>query len=139
MASDLSAYVGNKFCRWLNNQADMPARPANLYIALFNGNPKTSGTEVGATINSTTPRQEVTFADIASGAAHQLTSDIAVDWGNSEAAASFSYVALYDDPDPGEGNLYASKATSGGLVTVLVNSSVKFQAGGIVFNVGSDT
>lgn len=139
MASDLSAYVGNKFCRWLNNQADMPARPTNLYIALFNGNPKTSGTEVGATVNSATPRQEVTFADIASGATHQLTSDIAVDFGNSEGATTFTHVALFDDPDPGQGNLYASKPTSGGAVSVLVNSSVKFQAGGIIFNVGSDT
>lgn len=137
MASDLSAYIGNKFCRWLNDQADMPARPTALFIALFNGNPKTSGIEVGATINSTDPRQPVTFADIASGAAHQLTSDVAVDWGNAEAAATFSYVGLFDADTAG--NLIASKATSGGAVSVLLNSSVKFLAGGIVFNVGSDT
>lgn len=137
MASDLSAYFGNKICRWLNNQADMPTRPANLYIAIFNGNPKTSGTEVGATINSGAPRQEVTFADVASGAAHLLTSDIAVDFGNSEGAATFSHIALYDASTAG--NLLASKAASGAPISVLVNSSVKFQAGGITFNIGADT
>jgi hypothetical protein len=137
MSSDLSAYIGNKFCRYVNNQADMPARPTNLFIALFNGNPKTSGTEVGATVNSTNPRQEVTFADIAVGAAHLLTSDIAVDFGNSEGAATFSHIGLFDDD--AAGNLIASKATAGGPVSVLVNSSVKFQSGGITFNIGSDT
>ena len=137
MASDLSAYFGNKICRWLNNQADMPTRPANLYAALFNGNPKTSGTEVGATINSSNPRQEVTFADIASGAAHLLTSDIDVDWGNAEAGATFTHVGIFDATSGG--NLYCSKATSGGAVVVLVNSSVKFLAGGMTFNIGADS
>lgn len=137
MASDLSAYFGNKIARWFNNQADMPSRPANLYMALFNGNPKTSGVEVGATINSGAKRQEITFADIASGAAHLLTSDIAVDWGNAEAAATFTHIAVFDSLTAG--NLYASKATAGGAVVVLINSSVKFQAGGVTFNIGSDS
>lgn len=136
MASDLSAYFGNKIVRWLNGNA-MPTAPTDLFIALFNGNPKTSGVEVGATINSGDPRQPVTFADVASGAAHLLTSNIAVDFGLSEAIATFSHVALMD-ADSG-GNLIASKPTAGGPVSVLVNSSVKFQSGGITFNVGSDS
>jgi len=135
MASDLSAYFGNKITRWLNGNA-MPTAPTNLYIALFNGNPKTSGVEVGGTVNSGSPRIEVTFADVALGAAHLLTSDIAVDFGNAEAAATFSHIALMDDDTAG--NLLASKPTSGGPVSVLINSLVKFQAGGITFNVGSD-
>lgn len=137
MASDLSAYIGNKFCRWLNNQAAMPSSPSNLYIGIFNGNPKTSGTEVGSTINSGNPRQEVTFADIASGAAHLLTSDIAVDFGLAEGAATFTHIALFDASSAG--NMLASKAASGAPISVLVNSSVKFNSGGITFNVGSDT
>lgn len=137
MASDLSPYFGNKICRWLNDQADMPARPTTLYIAIFNGNPKTSGTEVGSSINSGNPRQLVTFADIASGAAHLLTSDIAVDFGNSENAVTFTHIALYDAASAG--NLLASKQASGAPISVLVNSSVKFQSGGITFNIGADT
>ena len=137
MASDLSSYFGNKVCRWLNDQADMPARPTTLYIGIFNGNPKTSGSEVGSSINSGNPRQLVTFADIASGASHLLTSDIAVDFGNSENAVTFTHIALFDAAS--SGNLLASKQASGAPISVLVNSSVKFNAGGITFNIGSDT
>jgi hypothetical protein len=135
MASDLSAYFGNKIVRWLNGNA-MPSPPAGLYIALFNGNPKTSGVEVGSSINSGSPRKAVTFAAVASGAAHLLTSNIAVDFGLSEGPATFSHVALYDAASAG--NLLASKATAGGPVSVLLNSAVKFQSGGITFNIGSD-
>ena len=137
MASDLSAYFGNKICRWLNNQADMPARPTGLFIALFNGNPKTSGTEVGGTINSGSPRQACTFTGIASGALHLLTSSAAVDFGNAEAAATFSHIGLFDAASAG--NLLASKPTAGGAVSVLISSAVKFASGGITFNIGSDT
>lgn len=136
MASDLTPYFGNKIVRWLNDQADMPTRPADLFLALFNGNPKTSGTEVGATINSSGKRQPITFADVASGAAHLLTSNIAADWGSAEAGATFSHVALFDSDTAG--NMYASKATVGGPVTVLTGSTVKFQSGGVTFNIGSD-
>lgn len=136
MASDLSAYFGNKITRWLNGNA-MPTAPTGLYIALFNGNPKTSGVEVGGTINAAAPRQVVTFADVALGAAHLLVSNVAVDFGNAEAATTFSYVALFDAS--AAGNLLAAKATAGGPVSVLLNSLVKFQSGGITFNVGSDT
>lgn len=139
MPSDLTGYFGNKVLRWLANQADMPARPSHLYIALFNGNPKTSGVEVGATINSSTPRIECTFAALASGNGHLLTSNAVVDFGNAEASAPISHVALFDDPDPGEGNMYSSKAVNGGPITPAANSSVKFPSGQIQFNIGSDT
>lgn len=136
MASDLSPYFGNKICRWLTGNA-MPTPPTGLFIALFNGNPKTSGTEVGSTINSGSPRQACTFTAIASGAAHLLTSSAACDFGNAAAAATFSYVALFDAASGG--NLLASKAVAGGAVTVLIGSAVKFATGGITFNIGSDT
>lgn len=138
MASDLSPYFGNKILRWLNDDADMPARPTALYLALFNGNPKTTGTEVGATINSTDPRQPITFATLASGASHLLTSDVAADWGLSEGNASISHIGLYDDPDPGQGNLYASKPVNSGPLTIQTNSSVKFNSGAVTFNIGAD-
>ena len=60
MASDLSPYFGNKILRWINNNA-MPTAPTALYIALFNGNPKTSGTEIGGSVKAAGPRQVVTL------------------------------------------------------------------------------
>lgn len=138
MASDLSAYFGNKIVRYLQGNA-LPTPPTQLYIAIFNGNPKTSGTEIGATVNSGTPRQPVSFATVASGAAHLLTSNVAVDFGNAEGAASLTHVALFDNATPGSGNLYASKQVPGGNASILIGSSVKFQSGGITFNVGADS
>lgn len=137
MASDLTAYFGNKSLRWLNNQADMPARPTALYIGLFNGNPKTSGTEVGATIKAAGKRQLVTFASLASGAGHVLTSNVLVDWGLSEGATSISHYALFDDATAG--NMYASKPVAGGPLPVAIGSAVNFASGAITFNIGSDT
>ncbi len=139
MPSDLDGYFGNKILRWLNNQADMPSRPTGLWIALFNGNPKTSGSEVGATINPGTPRQPVTFGSLASGVNHILTSNVAVDFGNADAETPVSHIALYDNATPGSGNRYASKAVNGGPVTIADNSSVIFASGEIQFNIGSDT
>lgn len=139
MASDLSAYFGNILLRWLNNQADMPSRPTALYIGLFNGNPKTSGTEIGATVNASNPRQAITFASLASGAAHLLTSNSAQDWGNSAGSATWSHIGLFDSDTPGSGHLYASRPLSGGTQLINAGSSVKFSAGAITFNIGSDT
>lgn len=136
MASDLSAYFGNKIVRYLQGNA-MPTPPTNLYLAIFNGNPKTSGTEVGDDINSTNPRQLVTFNTVASGAAHLLTSNIAADWGLSENAATFSHIALFDAASAG--NMFASRQANGAPISVLANSSVKFNSGAVTFNVGSDT
>lgn len=137
MASDLTAYFGNKILRWLNNQADMPSRPTALYLGLYNGNPKTSGTEVGATIKSTGKRQLVTFASLASGAGHLLTSNLLADWGLSEGSASVSHFGLFDDASAG--NMYASKAISGGPLLVSIGSAVNFASGAVTFNIGSDT
>jgi hypothetical protein len=137
--SDLTAYFGNIILRWLNNQADMPTKPAALYLALFNGNPKTSGVEVGATINATTPRQVITFADLASGSAHLLTSSNAQDWGNSAGATTISHYALFDNATPGSGHMYASRALNGGAQSIQVNSLVKFNSGATTFNIGANS
>lgn len=138
MPSDLTGYFGNKILRWLNNQADMPARPTALYIALFNGNPKTSGVEVGSSVNSGSPRQAVTFSALASGAGHLLTSSAAVDFGNSESGGvTITHIGLFDASSAG--NLMASKGVNGGSVTIALNSSVKFPSGQISFNIGADS
>lgn len=136
MASDLSAYFGNKVLRWITGNA-MPTAPTSVYLAAFDGNPKTSGTEIGATINAGTPRQVITFATLASGVLHLLTSNIAADWGNAAGACSLSHIGLFDAAS--SGNLIASKAVSGGPISILVNSLVKFNSGAVTFNIGSDT
>lgn len=135
MASDLSGYLGNKIVRWLNGNA-MPAAPSGLHFALFDGNPKTTGTEKSAVVNAG-GRQAVTFAAVASGVDHLLTSNIDVDFGSSAGACSLSYIAIYDAHSGG--NLIASKAIAGGPIAVVVGTGVKFLAAAVTFNIGSDT
>jgi hypothetical protein len=138
MPSDLTGYFGNKILRWINNQADMPARPTALYLAIFNGNPKTSGSEVGSSVNSSNPRQAITFANLASGVDHLLTSNIAADWGLSETDnVTISHYALFDASSGG--NMYASRAINGGAQTIRQNSSVSFPSGQVTFNIGADS
>jgi hypothetical protein len=136
MASDLSPYFGNIILRWLNGDAAMPSEPAGLYVSLWNGNPKAGGTEVSATVNAG-GRQAVTFTALASGATHSLISDAACDYGASAGATSISYLGLHDASSAG--NMFASKAIVGGAQAVAIGSPVKFLAGGITFNIGSDT
>lgn len=136
MASDLSPYFGNKIVRYLQGNA-LPTPPTTLYLAIFNGNPKTSGVEVGSSIKAAGPRQLITFNTVASGAAHLLTSNLAADWGLSENAATFSHLALFDAS--AAGNMFASRQANGAPISVLANSSVKFNIGAVTFNVGSDT
>jgi len=136
MASDLSAYMGNITLRWLNGNAAMPSSPAGLYIGLFDGNPKTTGTEISTTIKAT-GRVVVTFATLAGGVSHLLTSNINVDFGAAAAAATLSHIGLFDAQ--AAGNLLASKAVVGGSQAILVGATVKFLAGGITFNIGADS
>jgi hypothetical protein len=133
MASDLSAYFGNKILRWINGAA-MPTAPAGLYIAVYDGNPKTTGVDKSAVVG--TARQVCTFAALASGVDHLLTSNVAVDFGNALAIANLSHFALFDAI---AGNLLASKAIAGGPIAIKVGDGVKFLSGAITFNIGSDT
>jgi hypothetical protein len=135
MSSDLSAYLGNKIVRWFAGNA-MPGAPATLYVALFNGNPKTSGTEVTATIDAT-GRKAVTWSVPASGALHLLESSADVDFGLADADATVSHVAIYDASS--SGNLLASKPAPGGPFSVLTGAAVKLLAGDLSFDIGSDT
>lgn len=134
MASDLSPYLGNKIVRWLNGNA-MPTAPTALYFAIFDGNPKASGTDKSSVMS--TGRKAVTFAAVASGVDHLLTSNADVNFGDSLAAGSLSHIAIYDAAM--SGNLIASKAIAGGPITIVVGAGIKFVSGAITFNIGSDT
>lgn len=133
--SDLTGYFGNKILRWVNGTA-MPTAPTALYISLYNGNPKTSGVEVSTTIRAA-GRVVVTFAALASGVDHLLTSNVAVDFGDADGNASISHYGLHDASSGG--NMLASRAITGGAQAILVGQEVKFLSGGITFNIGADS
>lgn len=134
MASDLSKYLGNKLARWLAGNA-MPSAPANVYVALFDGDPKSSGVEVTADVNSS-GRIAIPWAALASNDTDNvLTSNADVDFGASESAVDISHIAVFDAST--SGNRLASKAKVGGPVSVVIGQTVKFLSGDLSFEIGS--
>lgn len=134
MASDLSKYVGNKFVRWLAGQA-MPTAPTNLYLALFNGDPKASGSEVTTTVRSS-GRVAATWTIPASNDTDNvLVNSAAVDFGASEGDTDITHSAVFDSAVGGK--RIASKALPGGTVHVIETQPVSFGAGDVSFTVGS--
>lgn len=132
MSSDLSKYVGNKFVRWLGGQT-MPAAPT-LWMALFQGDPKTGGTEKSTTINAG-GRQPVTWAVPASNDTDNiLTNSAAVDWGASAGDATIDYSAIFDASTGGK--RISSKALPGGAVNVVTTQPVSFGVGDVKFEIG---
>jgi hypothetical protein len=136
MASDMSTYLGNAVCLWLAG-TDMPTAPADCYVGLFNGNPKTSGTEVTTTIRPA-GRIAITFDSITAGTDNELTNDADVDYGDSAGdVPTLSFAGVFDAAT--SGNLLFSKALPGGPFAVTTGTSVKFAAGDLTFTIGSAT
>lgn len=134
MASDLSKYFGNKLCRYLAGSA-MPTAPTTIYTALFNGDPKASGTEVTTTVLAAGRLAMPVTAPASNATDNVLTSTADVDYGDSDGATSISHVAIFDAASGG--NLLASKAVPGGTLTVASGTGVKFLAGDLTFTLGS--
>lgn len=135
MASDLSSYLGNALIRWIAGNA-MPTAPSAVYAGLFDGNPKSGGTEVTTTIRAG-GRVAVTFAAPSAGTDHDMVNSADVDFGNAAGDADVSHIGIFDASS--SGNLIASKAVTGGPFSVLTGAAVKVLAGDLSFNIGSDT
>lgn len=131
MASDLSKYLGNKLARWLAGNA-MPSAPGDVYVALFNGDPRSGGTEV--TTDVAAARLPISWTALASNDTDNvLTSDADVDFGNSLGSATIDWVAIFDAST--SGNRLAQKAVTS--VPVIGGQSVKFEAGDLSFTIGA--
>lgn len=133
MASDLSKYLGNAICMWIAG-TDMPSAPATVYAALFNGDPKASGTEVTTTVRPA-GRVAVAWDSISVGSDNVITNDSTVDFGNADDDATVSHVALYDAAS--SGNALMSRAVTGGPLAITDGSLVQFLAGDLTFTSGS--
>lgn len=94
MASELSDYLANAHLAWLKGTT-MPAAPATVYVALFNGNPTgagSGGTDVTATIRPG-GRVAVPFGTVAS---REVPNNANIDFGAAAAGATVTHAALYD-------------------------------------------
>lgn len=126
MASELSNYLANSVLAWLKG-VNMPAAPAAVYVALFDGQPSAGGTERSTTIR-TAGRVAVPWSAIT---ARAITNSAIVDFGAAVGAANLSWAALYDAS--AGGNLL-SETPLDTARTVVANDPVSFPVGDIVFN-----
>lgn len=132
MASDLSKYLGNKLARWIAGQA-MPTAPTQIYLALFNGDPKASGTEVSTTVSSSGRKAVVWTVPASNDVDNTLVNSAAVDWGTSEGDTDITHVAAFDAASGGK--RLASKALLA-PVTVATGTPISFGAGDVSFVIG---
>lgn len=134
MASDLTKYLGNKIARWIAGNA-MPTEPADVYVALFDGDPRGAGTEVTTDV-SAAGRIAISWAALASNDTDNvLTSDVDADFGDSDADVDVSHFAVFDAST--SGNMLAAKARVGGSVAIVTGQPVKFAAGDLSFTIGT--
>lgn len=107
--SDMATYLGDALLNWFK-ATNMPAAPANIYAALFNGDPASGGTEVTGTVNLT--RQAITWGAVS---ARAVANSAEINFGTANASATATYVALYDASTAG--NLLSKKAISSASIT----------------------
>lgn len=96
MASELSDYSANAFLNWLRGTT-FPTAPSDVYMALFNGNPTSGGTEVTTTIR-VAGRVAIDYGAVASRAVENATD---IDFGEAAGGATITYLAVYDAASSG--------------------------------------
>ena len=98
------------------------ASPSNVYVALFNGDPSSGGTEVTLTIAAA--RLTATFAAPISGV---ITNSADTDFGPALAGATITHFAIYDASSGG--NMLTYGALLGGTQVISTSNPVKFASG----------
>jgi hypothetical protein len=88
--SDMSTYLGNDLLNWIKG-VSFAAAPANVYAALYNGDPDSAGSELTGTINLT--RQIIAWGSVS---ARALSNSAEVNFGTANASGTATYVVLYD-------------------------------------------
>jgi hypothetical protein len=136
----MSVYLGNKLCNWLNGVDMPPGLTDGACVGLFNGNPKTGGTEVTTSVRPL-GRVAIDFEALTDDTDNTLVNTTDTDFGNSAGdVASIDYVAVFDGPLPSPpANLLFSKALPGGPYAITTGAPVKFLAGDLSFTLGSAT
>ena len=126
MASELSDYSANAFLNWLRGTT-FPAAPTDVYMALFNGNPTSGGTEVTTTIR-VAGRVAIDYDVVAS---RSITNATDIDYGEAAGGATITYLGVYDAASAG--NLLGYTPLDNNR-TVVAGDPVIFLAGAHTFH-----
>ncbi|MGN6208847.1 phage tail fiber protein [Asticcacaulis sp.] len=126
-----SDYLEDKITDWLTG-TDMPAAPAALYIALFNGDPTDAGT--GGTDVTTDIRAAGRVAAAFDKAGGSMTSNAVVTFGPADTGpVTFTHFAVYDAA--ADGHMLGSNALAGGSKTVSADTEVFFDVGDLTWTI----
>lgn len=101
-------------------------------IALFNGDPSVSGTEVTATIRPA-GRVGVTFGTAPTNGV--MSNTVAVSFGNASGAATVTHFAIFDSATVGSGNMILFNALSNGSQSITAGNPVSFAVGAITVTI----
>jgi len=131
---DIADDVLDDLVDWLIGKADPPST-GTRYVALFNGDPQGAGSEVTTTIRPS-GRVAITSDMEASGTTNtgESSSTADIDFGNADAGATVSHIAIYDAAT--SGNLLASDSLTGGSQTVTAGNPVKIPSGDLTVSIG---
>jgi len=132
---DIADPIRNQIIDWLTGKSD-PLPSANTrYVALFDGDPQGSGSEVTTTIRPA-GRVPITTAMESGGVTVQGQSSNTgdIDFGNADAGATVSHLAIYDAAT--SGTLIASDALTGGTQTITAGNPVKIPSGDLTISIG---
>jgi hypothetical protein len=132
--ADIAEAALNDLVDWLIGKGDPPST-GTRYVALFDGDPQGSGTEVTTTIR-TAGRVAITSDMEAAGTTNpgEASSTGDIDFGNAAGGATVTHIAIYDAAS--SGNLLASDALTGGDQTVTTGNPVKIPSGDLTVSIG---
>jgi hypothetical protein len=127
-----STYARDNELNWMRG-TNYPAAPVTVYAALWDGDPGldgSGGTEVTDQIEASGQRIAVPWSAIAGNV---ISNTAQVDYGESDGAvANVDHFALYDDPDPGEGNIIGS-APLAAAKAINIGDPVYFDTGDLTY------
>lgn len=129
MATNLSPYVINAVLAWLTG-VTFPAAPGDVYVALFNGDPLSGGSEVTSDVRAA-GRITVALEAVSGGSDVSISSNAEASFGPSDGDVSMTHVAFYDAASGG--NRLFQKSL-GGTVSVVTGQEVKINSGGLTIS-----
>jgi hypothetical protein len=131
---DIADSIRNEIVDWIIGKSDPTPASGTRYVALFDGDPQGSGTEVTTDIR-TAGRVAITSDMEAAGTTStgEASSTADLDFGNADSGATVSHIAIYDSATGG--TLLASDALSGGSQTVTAGNPVKIPSGDLTVSI----
>jgi hypothetical protein len=131
---DIADGIRDEIVDWIIGKSDPTPASGTRYVALFDGDPQGSGTEVTTDIR-TAGRVAITSDMEAAGTTStgEASSTADLDFGNADSGATVSHLAIYDSATGG--TLLASDALSGGSQTVTAGNPVKIPSGDLTVSI----